>query len=95
MGYYTDYEVVALDGRADWKHALAKIMGYDEPSDLIGIKWYEHDDDMKTLSLVFPDVTFQLTGYGEETGDIWRAYYRNGVIQHAETTISFSACTLT
>lgn len=42
------------------------------------VKWYEHDDEMRELSLEFPELTFKLHGCGEEDGDIWDAYYRDG-----------------
>lgn len=44
-------------------------------------KWYDHDKDMIAMSLSFPDVLFKLHGEGEESGDIWDAYYLNGKMQ--------------
>ena len=41
-------------------------------------KWYDYDADMCQLSALFPDVLFTLTGEGEEKGDIWRNWYREG-----------------
>ena len=41
-------------------------------------KWYEHEDDVKRLSRMFPDVLFTLSGEGEENGDTWMFYCRNG-----------------
>lgn len=45
---------------------------YDE------MKWYNYDTDMKALSKSWPTVLFELSGEGEESGDIWTAFYRNG-----------------
>lgn len=42
------------------------------------VKWYEHDKDMRELSLEFPELTFKLHGNGEDADDVWNAYYRNG-----------------
>jgi hypothetical protein len=41
-------------------------------------KWYEHDEDMTALSKQFPTVMFTLKGEGEESGDLWVAYYLGG-----------------
>ena len=45
------------------------------------MKWYDHDEDCATLSKVFPGVVFKLHGEGEETGDIWNSYYKDGQCQ--------------
>lgn len=50
-------------------------------------KWYEHESDMKAMSAVFPDVLFKLHGEGEESGDIWNAYYLNGKSQKKKARI--------
>lgn len=41
-------------------------------------KWYDNDDDMLELSRKFPDTIFKLHGNGEEAGDVWDSYYKNG-----------------
>ena len=46
------------------------------------IKWYEHDEDCSVLSLDFPGVVFRLEGQGQERGDDWHAYYKDGKVQH-------------
>jgi len=53
------------------------------------IKWYEHDEDMKRLSRHFPDVVFILKGDGEDTGDQWVSYYKNGIMQNFRAKIIF------
>ena len=52
-------------------------------------KWYEHEDEMKELSKIFPNTLFKLHGEGEENGDIWDKYFLNGKIQecYAKLTI--------
>jgi hypothetical protein len=51
-------------------------------------KWYEWQEDMETLSKQFPSVVFTLRGEGEESGDIWVAYFKDGktALHHAEIT---------
>ena len=50
-------------------------------------KWYEWADDMKDLSKAFPNVIFQVSGEGEEQGDIWRAWIKNGKVVIHEARI--------
>ena len=52
-------------------------------------KWYEHDEEMLELSKHFPNVVFCLDGEGEENGDIWRTYYKNGKKQYCPAKIIF------
>lgn len=49
-------------------------------------KWYTFFDDMDEVSKKFPSITIEIYGEGDEPGDIWRAYFHNGVhiIQYAE-----------
>lgn len=51
------------------------------------MKWYEHDEDMLKLSKKFKDFLFTLGGEGEESGDIWTCYYKNGKKQHEKAKI--------
>jgi hypothetical protein len=48
------------------------LFGYE------GVKWYSYDDDMKVVSQKYPSLTFELEGEGEESGDFWRSWYKNG-----------------
>lgn len=41
-------------------------------------KWCDSDKDMLLMSIRFPDVLFTLHGIGEESDDMWFAYYLNG-----------------
>lgn len=42
------------------------------------IKWYDHDKDVMKISVKHPELTIILDGKGEESGDIWRKFFRNG-----------------
>jgi hypothetical protein len=53
------------------------------------MKWYEHEDDMKNFSKLFPKVLFTLEGTGEEAGDMWVKYFQNGKMQVAKAKIEF------
>lgn len=52
-------------------------------------KWYHHEIDMAAVSHTFPDVLFTLSGEGEESGDIWKKYFLNGMVQLTEASIVF------
>lgn len=41
-------------------------------------KWYYYFDDMLKMSTEIPEVLFELHGEGEESGDLWNAYFLNG-----------------
>ena len=52
-------------------------------------KWYEHDEEMLELSKQFPETVFCLYGEGEENGDIWYTYYKNGKKQYCPAKVVF------
>jgi hypothetical protein len=54
------------------------------------ISWDEHNPDMIELSKKFPAVLFTLYGEGEDRYDMWRTYYRGGLLQYASATITIT-----
>lgn len=100
MGYYTRFELVVHEGTADLDAvhvALDKAMDYphdESPFEVDGdriissdsIKWYDHDEDCAEMSKHFPGAVFMLHGMGEETGDLWEAYYKDGFCQICRVT---------
>lgn len=92
MGYYTQYklkieanlDIFSLieedfhDGKIPTEYGTLKdIFPYmGDFSD--ECKWYGHNEDMLAISTQYPNVTFVLEGHGEETGDVWKKWYRNG-----------------
>lgn len=52
-------------------------------------KWYDHEYDMVKFSKLFPDVTFKLSGEGEERDDMWRKYFHNGECEECAVHITY------
>jgi len=93
MGYYTHHKLEIIEGNdfvTDYAKEISEATGagYSNCFD-DSIKWYEHEKDMRKYSKKHPNVLFKLSGEGEESGDIWIEYYKNGKIQKCEATISF------
>ncbi|WP_339273795.1 hypothetical protein MKY59_21615 [Paenibacillus sp. FSL W8-0426] len=91
MGYYTDYKLSFTPKSAEIKSAIEDdenlAFAVGEQSD--SCKWYEHEEDMRAFSKRFPDVLFELTGEGEESGDLWRKYFKNGKMQNCSAIITY------
>jgi hypothetical protein len=52
-------------------------------------KWYGYKDDVTDLSKKFPGLLFWISGEGEESGDIWKAWARNGRFKMVQARIVF------
>lgn len=44
---------------------------------------------MKVISTKYPDILFEVTGEGEETGDLWKAYFKNGKMQYCKGKVVY------
>jgi hypothetical protein len=73
--------------RVPTKEEVIGHIGCDPFSD--SCKWYEHTDDMIKISKKYPGVLFILSREGENSGDIWKEYFYNGMVQIAIATITF------
>ena len=87
MGYYTRYELTVEDCERHEKE-IELIAGYSGLFD-DELKWYEHESNMREHSLNHPNVLFRLDGEGEESGDIWIEYYKNGKMQKTKAKLMF------
>lgn len=91
MGYYTRHELTIVSGgdpNIDYEEEIAKTTDYNHLFE-DEIKWYDCDEDMKKFSKLHPDTLFLIDGEGEESGDIWRAYYKNGKSFRASAKLVF------
>lgn len=103
MGYYTNFSLSIHEGSVDLEavHIALDLIMDCIPSESMfyndglaiftqdDTKWYDHDEDCAKLSLSFPDVVFVLHGEGEETGDLWNSYYKNGQCQICRVQLSY------
>ncbi|TCM89639.1 hypothetical protein EV294_112104 [Paenibacillus sp. BK033] len=90
MGYYTKYKVkITPESEAVRQSIEADDDLYAIHEDGDSYKWYGHEDDMRELSIKYPEHTFELRGEGEEAGDIWRKYFKNGKMQYCPAQITY------
>lgn len=100
MGYTTYFTVSRNDGEPFTPEQLEALDGIDvfdyetEEGDRVVVlegaaKWYDCSADMKEFSLAFPGVVFKLHGEGEESGDLWDEYFKNGMSQECRADIIY------
>jgi len=93
MGYYTDFEV-SVDDYAignDLDKTLKEVTKYSFRNGYLQeAKWYDWKRDMLTISNAYPEAIFTVEGNGEEAGDMWRAYFKNGKVQVAKAVITYA-----
>lgn len=93
MGYYTRHELTVINGdnETDYEQEISDTTdGYDKHW-LWGseTKWYDCQKDMIKYSKKHPDVTFLIDGEGEEIGDIWKAWFKNGKKFYSKVSLVF------
>lgn len=94
MGYYTNYTLTHDKGNhldQQFADELSKITGYewDDKLENDNLKWYDFNTHMKEFSKMHTLVVFTLKGVGEESGDLWIRYYKNGKVQEAKAVITY------
>lgn len=103
MGYYTRYtgkvtgpKELVDDFANKYEDERANAYGF-EPYDFIrqeffggeALTWYDHENDILELSNKHPNLLFHLEGEGEESGDIWKKWFRNGKSVTTQARIVF------
>lgn len=91
MGYLTTFtlNIIRGDLAIDYQEEIEEMSGYGDETFNNQIKWYDYENDMKRISKKYPEVIFCLRGYGEEPGDLWMRYFKNGKIQHSKGKVVF------
>jgi len=92
MGYYTYHTLHIVEGddnETDYKEEIADLSGYNNSLFEDTCKWYDHDKDMIKYSKKHPNVVFEIMGEGEEAGDLWYTYYKNGKMQFCKAVITY------
>ena len=96
MGYVTDWEVKVLPGtNEDHPNVIAelsKISRYDFTNSgiLCDAKWYDVEQDLATLTRIFPNVVIVVDADGEEKGDVYRIYAHQGSVEFVNPVITWS-----
>ena len=100
MGYQTRYRL-ELEGNSDEidflklefvhistieprNYYIKNLLQYDEHE----AKWYDHENDLKELSINYPLIFFRLYGIGENWGDFWVKYFKNGKMTKLDCILS-------
>lgn len=92
MSYNTRYKIRIYSGQLPSFQTQAIAAGYITLEKLIydeatkkysnpfdqECSWYDHEDNMVYFSKGYPDAIFELSGEGEESGDVWKKYFKNG-----------------
>lgn len=92
-GKMVDGELSDLDPDETWRvldilealHGNGGILPLYRDGNMFGgsMKWYDSEEDMRQISEdeVFKDIVFGLEGRGEDSIDLWKAYFCNGIVQ--------------
>jgi len=80
---YDDVYGIFDEGKFYENDGSASFEAYQEA------KWYDCEYDMVKFSKLFPDVTFKLSGDGEERDDMWREYFHNGECELCHAQVVF------
>lgn len=74
---------VFWDSYYDASHDTVEYSSYEAQ------KWYDCEWDMDDISKQFPNAVFELSGEGDEYGDIWREYFKNGKHEYCRGEIVY------
>jgi hypothetical protein len=85
MGYSTWYTLEIIPEPPEGHPLLEELVDSDVKIDQTindgwDSKWYDHDVEMVMLSQKYPEFIFSLDGTGEENGDNWITFYKNGFL---------------
>jgi len=88
MGYYTNYTITADKVLPDdFEEKFEEVTDYGFEYGSFECKWYDYEVDMKEISKSYPNILFTVEGEGEESGDSWKHYFKNGEDYRTEPEI--------
>lgn len=103
MGYYSSYTIASVSEDTEIKvsvrNTLLELSGYTgwhyerDELRLNEAKWYDHLEDMKKLSIWYPELKFEMHCRGED-GDESMIYAFNGQVQRCGGHMVFGRCEL-
>lgn len=82
--WYADAERGKVCSPGDYDIPLNDPLDYYD-----SMKWYDWQKDCEKLSEDYPNLLFTLQGEGEESGDVWKAWFRNGKSHIVRPKIAF------
>jgi hypothetical protein len=95
VGYNTHYELDHEPKSLAWSPSIERAMetlaGDDDHYNPFtsSCSWYGHVEDMVEFSKQYPNIVFTLSGEGDETGDLWRKYFKDGKVQVVRAVFTF------
>lgn len=95
MGYYTSFAINISKDEPSFRDRLELIS--DEQFEQDGTyyytyaKWYDYAKNMCELSKEFPNLVITVNGSGEEPGDLWQDYWKEGKWHHQVINITFDS----
>lgn len=88
MGYYTNFDISNNPETVQRAiEDLSQYSFYNGRTDQV--KWYSWKEHCIRVSKDFPNIVINIEGEGEESGDRWKAYIKNGKIQISKAVVTF------
>lgn len=89
MGYYTSYSITVIPETQEEAVLieLANHSDYIFDDGMLYGRWYHWEEDCREVSSKYPESVITVDGVGEENGDQWVAYFKDGkVVKHSMPT---------
>lgn len=86
MGYYTLFSFSHINGPKEQYDKMlkdvAETLGDKDVTETESTyaKWYDYDKDIRELSKKYPDITFCVSGDGEDSEDLWQEFWHAGEV---------------
>lgn len=95
MGYYTRFSLSIIEGDDNLINEFrnfsenAKYTIDEDGDSEESSKWYSYHEDITKFSKTKPDAIFCLEGEGEESGDNWKLYVKDGHSQECRAELVY------